>query len=103
MPAANSANVSGPPIGRGKPLPRIPADAGADDLDRRHERQRQEHGPQQRKAELGSRLRIGGDAARIVVSRAGHESRPERTPNPARGKSPSVHGLSPRITAPILP
>ena len=54
-----------------QPLPRFPADARADDLDRRHEGQREQHRPSERKAELGSCLRIGGDTAGVIVCRAG--------------------------------
>ena len=65
-----------------EPLPRLPADPCADDLDRRHERQRQEHGPGQREAELRAGLAVGRDPARIVVGRAGDEPRAERPPEP---------------------
>ena len=50
------------------------ADARADDLDRRHQRQREHDGPQHREAELRAGLRVGGDAARIVVGRAGDQA-----------------------------
>ena len=68
-------------IGR-EPLLRVPADQRADQLDRRHEGQRQRHGPGQRIAELGAGLRIGGDAARIVVGRARGQAGSERAPGP---------------------
>ena len=67
----------------GKPVPRIPANAGTDDLNSRHERQGQEHRPEQREAKLCTCLRISGDAARVVVGGAGHEPRPERPPDSA--------------------
>ncbi len=53
-----------------------PADAGADQLDGRHERERQRHRPQHVEAILRARLRIGYDAAGVVVGHAGNQSRP---------------------------
>jgi hypothetical protein len=47
-----------------------PADARAHRLDRRHQRIGQRHGPQHVQPELGAGLRIGGDAAGIVVGDA---------------------------------
>jgi|HubBroStandDraft_6_1064221.scaffolds.fasta_scaffold19372_4 hypothetical protein len=47
---------------------RHPADAGTHRLDRDHHRPSQYDGPKQVEARLGAGLRIGGDAARIVVS-----------------------------------
>ena len=54
-----------------------PADARADLLDRRHQREAEQHHPAHRVAELRAGLRIGGDAARIVVGGAGDQSRAE--------------------------
>ena len=51
------------------------ADARADRLHRNHQRPGQHHRPQKVEAGLGARLRIGGDAARIVVRRAGDHAR----------------------------
>ncbi len=61
----------------GKALAGDAADARAHRLHRDHHRPGQHHGPQQPHAGLGAGLRIGGDAARIVVGRAGDEARPE--------------------------
>jgi hypothetical protein len=44
-------------------------------LNRRHQWQRKHHGPQHREPELRACLRVGGDAARIVVGGSGDESR----------------------------
>ena len=61
----------------GEPVPGDPADTRADDLNADHQRRGEEHRPQQAVAVLRAGLRIGGDAARIVVRRAGDEPRPE--------------------------
>ena len=61
----------------GKPVPGDTADAGADRLHGDDQRQDQHHGPHQPDAELGTCLRMGGDAARIVVGRAGDDPRPQ--------------------------
>ena len=58
-----------PQVGRDA-LARLAADAGADELDRHHEGQRQEHRPQHPGAELRASLGVGGDARRIVVGGA---------------------------------
>jgi len=50
---------------------------GADELDRRHERIGQYHRPQKVKAELRACLRVGGDAARIIIGCASDEARAE--------------------------
>ena len=50
-------------------------DQGADHLDRHHQRKGQQHGPEQVEAELRARLAVGGDAAGIVVGRAGDQAR----------------------------
>jgi hypothetical protein len=55
------------------------ADARADDLDRDHERGREKHRPAQRVAELGSGLRVGRDAARIVVRRPRQQARTQQS------------------------
>jgi len=49
-------------------------DPGAHDLNGDHERIGQQDGPQHVEAELRTRLRIGGDTARVVVSCPGDES-----------------------------
>src|SRR5580658_7463154 len=53
------------------------ADPCADLLDRHHQRPGEQHDPARRIAELGSGLRIGGDAAGVVVGRAGDQPRSE--------------------------
>ena len=58
----------------GQPLAGDPADLRADELNRDHERRGQEDRPQQSVAELRAGLRIGGDARRIVVGRAGDQA-----------------------------
>ena len=50
-----------------RPIPR------ADLLDRRHQRAGEQHDPAHRVAELRAGLRIGGDAAGIVVGGAGDQ------------------------------
>ena len=64
---------------------RVTADARADELDRDHQRQRQRHGPQHRVAELRAGLGIGGDAAGIVVRRAGDQAGAQRRRADGRG------------------
>jgi hypothetical protein len=49
----------------------------AHDLDRRHERVRERHRPEHVEAELGPRLRVSGDATRVVVGHAGDKARTE--------------------------
>ena len=51
------------------------ADPRADRLDHGHQRKAEQHGPGEAVAELGADLAVGGDAARIVVRRAGHQTR----------------------------
>lgn len=63
-------------IGR-RALAGDPADAGADQLDRGHQRIGQRHGPKQPESELRAGLGIGGDPARIVVRSAGDQTRSE--------------------------
>ena len=54
-----------------------PADARADRLDRDHHRPGQHHRPKQAEAGLRAGLRIGGDAAGVVVGGAGDDARAE--------------------------
>ena len=58
------------------------ADARADLLDRHHQREAEQHHPAHRVAELRAGLRVGGDAARIVVGGAGDQSRAESAEQP---------------------
>ncbi len=55
--------------------PRLAPDPRAHELDRDHERKREEHGPQHAGAELRARLRVGGNARWIVVGCARHHAR----------------------------
>jgi hypothetical protein len=66
-----------------------PADVGADQLDRAHQREGQDHGPEQAVAELGAGLGIGGDTAGVVVGGAGNQPRSELT-HPARIRFPAI-------------
>ena len=66
------------------------ADARADDLDADHQRRGQEHAPQHAEAELRAGLRVGGDAARVVVGRAGDEPGAEAIEEFARALRSSV-------------
>lgn len=50
------------------------ADAGADRLDHRHQREAEQHGPGEAIAELGAHLAVGGDTAGIIVGGAGDEA-----------------------------
>ena len=59
----------------GKALAGDPPDLRAHGLDRGHQRVGQWHRPQHVEAELGARLRIGGNAARVVIGHAGDETR----------------------------
>ncbi len=52
-----------------------PADPRRDHLDRRHQREGQDHGPQHVQAEARPGLGIGGDAGGVVVGRAGDHAR----------------------------
>ena len=58
------------------------AHACADLLDRHHQREAEQHHPAHRVAELRAGLRVGGDAARIVVGGAGDQSRAEPAEQP---------------------
>ncbi len=71
------------------------ADARADLLDRRHQREAEQHHPAHRVAELRAGLRVGGDAARIVVGGAGDQSRAE----PARAAPWAPGGRAARCRA----
>ena len=68
--------VMGADIGR-DPVAGDPADAGADLLDCRHQRPGEQHHPAHRRAELRASLRVGGDAARVVVRCAGDQPWPQ--------------------------
>ena len=61
----------------GDAMPRGAAEAGADLLDRHHQRIGQQHGPADAEAELRTGLAVGADAGRIVVRRAGDQPWPE--------------------------
>jgi hypothetical protein len=50
------------------------ADSRAHQLNREHERRREQDGPEQAIAEARPRLRVSGDAGRVVVRRAGDEA-----------------------------
>ena len=72
----------------------------ADELDRDHQRQRQRHGPQHRVAELRAGLGIGGDAAGIVVRRAGDQAGAQRGRADGRGLAPARASRPSRILQP---
>ena len=57
------------------------ADPRTDQLDCDHEWGCQKHRPKQAVAKLRPGLRIGGNARRIVIGRAGHQSWPEQPKN----------------------
>ena len=63
------------------------ADAGADLLDRGHQREGEQHHPAHAKAELCPSLGVGGDAAGIVVRRAGDQPRAEGSEPPLLRRS----------------
>jgi hypothetical protein len=52
-----------------------PADPRTDFLDPRHQRIAEQHRPQHRESELRANLRVGRDAAGIVVGSAGYDAR----------------------------
>lgn len=58
----------------GKPRARNPSDPCTHELDRGHQRVGQQHGPQHVEAKLGSGLRIGGNAARVIVRCPGNQA-----------------------------
>ena len=62
----------------GEPLAGHPADPRTHQLNCDHERRCQKHGPEQAVAKLRAGLRIGGDARRVVIGGAGHQSRAEQ-------------------------
>ena len=61
----------------GDAMPRGAAEAGADFLDRHHQRIGQQHRPADAETELRTGLAVGADAGRIVVRRAGDQPWPE--------------------------
>jgi hypothetical protein len=77
----------------GEPLAGDAPDIAAHQLDRRHQRKAQRHGPQHPEAELRAGLRIGGDAAWVVVRDAGDKAGADARqrmllqPAPARARS----------------
>ena len=66
----------------GNPLPGGAAHARADLLDRRHQREAEQHHPAHCVAELSPGLGVGGDAARIVVGGAGDQPRAKAAEQP---------------------
>jgi hypothetical protein len=62
------AEIAGDAMSRGA------AEAGADLLDRHHQRIGQQHGPADAEAELRAGLAVGPDAGWIVVRRPGNQS-----------------------------
>jgi hypothetical protein len=61
--------------------------AGAHHLHRRHQRVREEHTPGQRIPELRAGLRVGRDAARIVIGRARNQSGAQDPEQPRLARS----------------
>ena len=86
----------------GQAAPRNAADARADELDRDHQRQRQRHGPQHRVAELRAGLGIGGDAAGIVVRRAGDQAGAQRGGPMGAGLRRRARARPSRILQPLV-
>src|SRR5690348_2179307 len=72
----------------------LPAYACADDLDSCHERQRQEHGPGKREAELCAGLRVGSDSAWVVVRCSGNQPRAECVRHSSNDDFPPPHSHS---------
>jgi hypothetical protein len=66
----------------GNPMPGDAADPGADFLNRGHQRPGEQYYPSHAVAELRAGLRIGRNAARIVVRGAGDQSRAENSEQP---------------------
>ncbi len=64
-------------IGR-KALSSHPADLSAYQLNRDHERRCEKYGPKQAVTKLGTCLRIGSNARRIIIGSARHQSRAEQ-------------------------
>ena len=83
---------AGDPLAVAKALAGDPPDARADQLDGRHQRQCEHHGPQQCVTELRAGLGIRGDAAGIVVGSAGDQSRSQE-PEPLRDAELEVGDL----------
>ena len=75
------------------------ADARADQLDGRHQRPGQHGGPQQAVAEGGAGLRVGGDAARIVVGGAGDQAGTEVTQPRLPARAACLRRRSPACSA----
>ena len=65
------------------PRPVVPPDAAADLLDRDHQGIAEQHRPTDVEPQLCASLRVGGDAARVVVRRAGDKAGAEQA-EPAR-------------------
>ncbi len=61
------------------------SDLGTDQLDRDHERGREENGPQQPVAKLRAGLGVGRNARRVIVGRAGDKPGPEQAEHHAAG------------------
>jgi hypothetical protein len=83
----------------GQPAPRHPPDVCTDELNSRHQRVCQHHGPEHIEAELRAGLRIGGDAAWIIIRRSGDEARSQLledggSAQPLFQLAPSHHGSS---------
>src|SRR5207302_3153611 len=64
--------------------PRVQRDPGTELLECRHQREREQRGPEERVAELASNLRVRADAAGVVVAGTGDETWPEQL-QPADG------------------
>ncbi len=62
-----------------------PADQGAHQLDRDHERDRQKDGPEQAITELRAGLRISGNPRWIIIGRTRHQSRTKQPKHHAAG------------------
>src|ERR1700736_4844128 len=70
------------------PSPVTPTDPGADLLDRRHQRPGEQHDPSHAVTELRADLRIGRDAAWIVVGGAGDQTRAQKSQEPPASRLP---------------
>src|SRR5207253_9558444 len=70
---------------------------GANVLDRGHEREREERGPERLQTERRAGDRIRPDAARIVVSRAGDESRSDEQRELLQGLPLAFHPVGPGV------
>jgi hypothetical protein len=67
-----------------------PADPRADLLDRRHQRVAEHQRPRQAVPELSADLRIGGDAAGIVIRRPSDQARPQHLEQLPAGRPPGL-------------